>query len=319
MRRAVVAGVGAYLPQEIRTNAQIAAMVETNDSWIVERTGIRQRHIAAKGEVTSDLAAAAALQALDRAGMSARDIDLLLLATTTPDDTFPATAVHTQRKIGMSGGAAMDVAAACSGFVYGMHLADSLIRTGAAKNILFIGAEIFSRIVDWTDRNTCILFGDGAGALVLRAEENTERGILHTHIGSDGAQASLLYTTGGVARTQSAGTVVMQGREVFRHAVARMSEEVQTGLAATHLTTAEIDWLVPHQANARIIGAVGDKLGVGAERTILSVDRHGNTSAASIPLALAMGLEEGKIKTGNLIATPALGAGLTWGSSLIRW
>ncbi len=323
MIRATVAGIGAYLPQEIRTNADLEKMVETKDSWIVERTGIKQRHIAAKDEVTSDLAAAAAQQALQQAGMSISEIDLLLLATTTPDDTFPATAVHTQRKLGMRQGAAMDLAAACSGFVYGLHLADSLIRTGAARNVLLVGAEIFSRIVDWTDRNTCILFGDGAGAMVLRAETgqgtNADRGILHTHIASDGDFAPLLYTTGGVARTQTAGKVIMQGREVFRHAVSRMSEEVQRGLEATGLTAADLHWLVPHQANARILSAVGEKLDVGPERAILSADRHGNTSAASIPLALAVGVREGKIKRDDLIATPALGAGLTWGSSLIRW
>lgn len=323
MIRACVAGIGSYLPAEIRTNADLEKTVATNDAWIVERTGIKQRHIAATGELTSDLAAAAAKQALERAGIPISEVDLLLLATTTPDDTFPATAVHTQRKLGMNQGAAMDLAAACSGFVYGLHLADSLIRTGSARTILLVGAEIFSRIVDWTDRNTCILFGDGAGAIVLRAEEGQgnagDRGILHSRIGSNGQYAPLLYTSGGVARNQTAGHVVMNGREVYRHAVTRMADEVQHGLNETGLQASDIRWLVPHQANARIMSAVGEKLGIGMDHTLLSVDRHGNTSAASIPLALATGMDEGKIQRGDLIATPALGAGLTWGSSLIRW
>jgi 3-oxoacyl-[acyl-carrier-protein] synthase-3 len=323
MLRAVVAGVGSYLPAQVRTNADIAQMVETNDAWIVERTGIEQRHIAASDEMTSDLAAAACKQALERAGISASDVDLLLVATATPDETFPSTAAYAQKKIGMTQGAAMDIAAACSGFVYGLHLAKALIATGQAKTILLTGAEIFSRIVDWSDRNTCILFGDGAGAVVLRAEEGkgdtSDRGVLYTRIASDGTHAPLLHTTGGVARTQTAGSVLMNGREVFRHAVSHMSEEVSASLEATGLSADAIRWLVPHQANARIMGAVATRLGVTEDRVIQSVSQHANTSAASIPLAFAQAYDQNLFAKGDLIATPALGAGLTWGTSLLRW
>ena len=323
MKRAVIAGVGAYLPKHVRTNFDIEKMVETSDARIVELTGIRQRHIAAEGEMTSDLAAGACKAALAQAGIDISEVDMLLVATATPEETFPSTAAYTQAKLGMKQGGAMDLAAACSGFVYGLHLARALIASGQARTILLAGAEIFSRIVDWTDRNTCILFGDGAGAVVLRAEEGkgdaTDRGVLYTNIASDGTLAPLLRTSGGTASTQNAGMVLMNGREVFRHAVARMTDEVVHSTEHLGVPMDAIRWLVPHQANARILSAVGEKLGIGPERVIQSVSQHANTSAASIPLAFAHAVAEGKFQRGDLIATPALGAGLTWGTSLLRW
>lgn len=318
--RSVITGLGHYLPAKVLTNDELAQRVETSDEWIRERTGIEQRHIAADGEVTSDLAAAAAKEALANAGLKADDIDLVLVATGTPDDTMPATAVHTQHKLGMTRGAGFDLQAACSGFVYGLHTADAFLRAGSAKRVLVIGAETFSRVVDWNDRGTCILFGDGAGAVVVEASTDEKtRGILHSEICSDGQYAPLLCTTGGVSRTQTTGVLTMQGREVFRHAVAKMSEAVERSLVATGLAKSDIDYVVAHQANARILSSVADKLGVPHEKALMSVDKHGNTSAASIPLALAVAQQKGQLEKGQLLALPALGAGLTWGNCLLRW
>lgn len=323
MRRAVVAGIGAYLPKRVMTNADFETLVETNDQWIVERTGIRERRIAAEGELTSDLAAAAAKEALKHAGLKPDDIDTVILATTTPDDTMPASAVKVQHKLGMTKGAAFDVNAACSGFVYAMSVANSFIVSGQANRVLVIGAETFSRILDWKDRGTCILFGDGAGAVVLAADEqpgkNTDRGVLAVHIGSDGGYAPILGTSGGVSSTQAAGTLFMAGKEVYRHAVARMPQAVEESMRAIGLPVSVIDWLAPHQANQRILEAVADRLGIAGEKAISTVAGHANTSAASIPLALHAAVTDGRIKPGHLVACPALGAGLTWGCAVIRW
>lgn len=323
MRRAVIQGTGAYLPARVLTNQELSTQVDTNDEWIRERTGICQRHIAAEGEFTSDLATNAAKEALKNSGVAVAEIDLLIVATSTPDDTIPATATRVQQKLGMKQGAAFDINAVCSGFVYAVSLADAYLTAGKAKTALIIGAETFSRVIDWKDRSTCILFGDGAGAVVLRAEEDTgtaqDRGVLYTQIASDGEYGELLYTDGGVSRTQRAGVLHMQGKEVFRHAVAKMGDSVEAGLEKIGLTNADINWLVPHQANARILQATAKRLNVDENRVILTVDNHANTSAASIPLALACADKAGKFKKGNLIATPALGAGLTWGTCLIRW
>ncbi len=319
MKQSVVRGVGAYLPLRIMKNQEFEATLDTNDAWIVERTGIRQRHIAADGETTSDLGAHAARAALADAKLTPSDIDLVIVATTTPDETMPATATRIQHKLGIMQGAAFDVNAACSGFIYALTIADSLLKTGAATRALVIGAETYSRILNWQDRGTCILFGDGAGALVLEAQENTERGVVYSRIHSDGQYGDLLATTGGVSKTKQAGTLFMEGKEIFRHASAKMSASVSTALAALNLTASDVDWLVPHQANARILAAVAQKLGITEEHIISTVANHANTSAASIPLALAEAHNAGKLKPGQLIALTALGAGLTWGSCLVRW
>jgi 3-oxoacyl-[acyl-carrier-protein] synthase-3 len=320
MNRAVVAGCGSYLPSRLVTNADLEASLNTNDAWIRERTGITQRHIAAEGEHTSDLAAKAGLAALKHAGIAPESVDTILLATSTPDYTFPAAATLVQKKIGCGQAAAMDVNGACSGFVYGLTLANALIRSGQSKTVLVIGAEIMSRVVDWTDRGICILFGDGAGALVLTAEDGEgTRGILGSEMFSDGSHVDLLKTTGGVSATQTAGFLQMQGKEVFRHAVAKMSESSARTLATHGLDAALVDWVVPHQANARILHACMDKLGLDESKLILTVDRHANTSAASIPLALADACHQGKIVKDNIVLLTALGAGLTWGSCIIRW
>ncbi|MGB1539553.1 MAG: beta-ketoacyl-ACP synthase III [Rickettsiales bacterium] len=321
--RSVITGWGSYLPQQILTNADLEKKVETSDEWIRERTGICQRHIAAEGEYTSDLAANAAKAAMEKAGLAPEEIDLVLVATSTPDDTLPATAVKVQHKLGITQGAAFDINAVCSGFLYGLTTADAFIASGKAKNAIVIGAETYSRILDWEDRTTCILFGDGAGAVVLQAQEgqgtSEDRGILFTQICSDGQYAPLLGSTGGVSRTQTAGTLFMQGKEIFRHAVAKMAGSVEAGAAATGIPTDAIDWLIPHQANSRILQATAKRLNIPEERAIITVDKHANTSAASIPLALASAADAGRFKAGDIIATPALGAGLTWGSCLIRW
>jgi 3-oxoacyl-[acyl-carrier-protein] synthase III len=315
--RSVVKGVGSYLPQHVLTNAELEKKVKTSDAWIVERTGIRQRHIAAEGELTSDLAAHAARRALEQAKLSPDDIDLVLLATTTPDDTLPATATKLQHKIGMTRGAAFDINAACAGFVYALATADSFIRCGAARRVLVVGAETYSRIVDWEDRSTCILFGDGAGALILEASELKDRGILFAKIHSDGQYHSILCATGGVSSTQNAGHLTMAGKEVFRHGVAKMAEAVEEGLQALGLTPEALNWIVPHQANIRIMQGVAKRLEAGQEKLIITVDKHANTSAASIPLALAA--EQGRFRPGQLMALTALGAGLTWGACILRW
>jgi len=297
-------------------------MVDTSDDWIAQRTGIHERHIAADNETTSDLALAAARPALEASGLDARDIDLIVLATTTPDRTFPATAVRVQKSLGMESGAAFDIQAVCSGFVYALAVADNFLRVGQAKRALVIGAETFSRILDWTDRGTCVLFGDGAGAVVLEAKSEAEaagRGIISTHLHSDGRFQDILYVDGGPSSTGTVGKLRMNGKEVFRHAVQRLSDVVEETLKANNLTSDDIDWLVPHQANQRIIDSTARKLGLPIERVVSTISRHGNTSAASIPLALAEAVGDGRIKKGDLILTEAMGGGLTWGSALIRW
>ncbi|HEY2890031.1 MAG TPA: beta-ketoacyl-ACP synthase III [Dongiaceae bacterium] len=321
--RSRVTGCGAYLPQKIVTNAELADRLRTSDDWIAQRTGIRQRHVAADGEFTSDLATNAAEAALTSAGLTGDDIDLLVLATTTPDHTFPATATKVQARIGMTHGAAFDIQAVCSGFVYALATADNFIKAGQAKTALVIGAETFSRILDWNDRGTCVLFGDGAGAVVLQAGEGkgtvADRGVLTTHLFSDGRHYKLLYVDGGPSATRTTGHVQMEGREVFRHAVVKMGEAVDTAMAAMGIEGRELDWLVPHQANLRIIDSMGQRLHLPPEKVVVTVDRHANTSAASIPLALAQAVSDGRIKPGHLVLLEAMGGGFTWGSALIRW
>lgn len=323
MIRSVVVGCGSYLPERVLTNADLAKMVDTSDEWIVERSGIRQRHIAADNEKTSDLAIKASQAALKNAGLTADDIDLIVLATATPDQTFPATACRVQAELGMTRGFAFDVQAVCSGFIYALATADNFIKAGQVKTALVIGAETFSRILDWTDRTTCVLFADGAGALVLRAEEgkgNTDdRGVLTTHLHSDGRHNDLLYVDGGPSSTQTTGHVRMHGKEVFRHAVVNLADVVKTTLAAVNMKPEQIDWLVPHQANKRIIDGTARKLGMDTSRVVLTVDHHGNTSAASVPLALAEAVADGRIKRGDVLLLEAMGGGFTWGSALVRW
>lgn len=328
--RSHVLGCGGYLPERIVTNDELAKTLDTTDAWIRQRTGIRQRHIAATGELTSDLAVQAAERALMAANLKGNDIDLLILATATPDNTFPATATKVQARIGMTGGAAFDVQAVCSGFIYALAVADNFLRGGQAKRALVIGAETFSRILDWTDRGTCILFGDGAGALVLEARptnghaeagrrSNMERGVLSTHLHSDGSNYSLLYVDGGPSLNGRAGHVRMEGKEVFRLAVERLAAAVDEALTANGLNAADIDWLVPHQANKRIIDGMGRRLGLPAAKVVVTIDRHANTSAASVPLALAEATADGRIKPGDLVLMEAMGGGLTWGAGLVRW
>ena len=320
--RSQILGVGAYLPERVLTNAELAARVDTSDSWIVERTGIRQRHIAADGQFTSDLALRAARRALAAAGIEGGEVDLVVVATATPDHTFPATAAKVQAGLGMTGGIAFDVQAVCSGFVYALAVADNFLRLGQARTALVIGAETFSRILDWTDRATCVLFGDGAGAVVLRSHrcEGTplDRGILSTHLHADGRHHNLLYVDGGPSTTQTAGFVHMEGREVFRHAVVHLAEVVGEALSANGLVPSDIDWLVPHQANRRIIDGTARKLGMTTERVVITVDHHANTSAASIPLALAEAVGDGRIRRGHLVLLEAMGGGFTWGAGLVR-
>ena len=321
LMRAQVAGCGAYLPERVLTNDELARRLDTSDEWIRQRTGIGERRIAADGELTSDLAVAAARRALRHAGMSGSDLDLIVLATATPDQTFPATAVKVQAQLGMKRGAAFDVQAVCSGFIFALAVADNALRLGQARTALVIGAETFSRILDWQDRGTCVLFGDGAGAIVLNAVPATPggRGVLSTHLHSDGRQHDILYVDGGPSSTGTAGLLRMEGREVFRQAVQHLSEVLEEALAANGLCAADIDWLVPHQANTRIIDAVGRKLGLAGGRTVLTIERHANTSAASIPLALDEAVADGRIKPGHLVLMEALGGGLTWGASVVRW
>ena len=322
MLRARLVGCGSYLPRRVVTNAELAERVATSDEWIQQRTGIRQRHVAATGECTSDLAEAAAREALDRAQVKPGTLDLLVLATATPDNTFPATATKVQARLGMTGGFAFDVQAVCAGFVYALATANNFIATGQAKTALVIGAETFSRILDWEDRGTCVLFGDGAGAVVLRAEPGqgttADRGILSTHLHSDGREYDKLYVDGGPSATRTTGYLRMEGREVFRHAVVRLTEAVTEALEANRLSADQIDWLVPHQANSRIIEATGKRLNLPADKVIMTVDKHANTSAASIPLALAEGVRDGRIRDGQLVLMEALGGGFAWGSALVR-
>ena len=327
-----IAGCGSYLPARVMTNDELAAMVDTSDAWIVERTGIRQRHIAAEGEFTSDLAFKAAEKALVDAGLAADDVDMIVVATTTPDNTFPAVATQVQAKLGLGHGTAFDVQAVCSGFIYGLAVADNFIKGGQARTVLVIGADTMSRILDWKDRDTCVLFGDGAGAVVVVAAENESGnpggggtgnsgapGILSTHLHSDGRLTELLYVDGGPSTTQTAGYLRMQGREVFRRAVVNMAEVVNEAMAANGLTVADIDWVVPHQANKRILDRTARKLGLPPERVVVTIDRHANTSAASVPLALDEAVRDGRIREGQLILMEAMGGGMTWGAGLVRW
>ena len=323
MLRSVVIGCGSYLPSRILTNQELARSVETTDEWIVQRTGIRERHIAAPGELTSDLALNAAKAAIANAKIEATSIDLIVLGTSTPDQTFPATAVTVQAALGIHHGAAFDLQAVCSGFVYALSVVDALLRSGAYKRALVIGAETFSRILDWNDRTTCVLFGDGAGAVVLEAQEQggtiADRGILTTHLRSDGRHRAKLYVDGGPSSTQTVGHLRMEGREVFKHAVAMITDVIDDAFKATGTSANDIDWFVPHQANKRIIDGSAHKLGIAPEKVVLTVDRHGNTSAASIPLALADAVADRRIRRGNLILLEAMGGGFTWGSALLRW
>ena len=318
MRRARIAGVGSYLPERIVTNDELARTVDTSDEWIVSRTGIRQRHLAGPHETATFMAARASEAALAQAGISASEVDAIILATATPDDAFPATAVRVQAALGLSTGFAFDVSAACSGFIYALATADAFIRCGTIRTALVIGTEVYSRILDWSDRNTCVLFGDGAGAVVLRADESGA-GILSTHLHANGEHAGMLYVDGAVGQPERSGHLVMKGQEVFRHAVAKLAAVVDEALEANGLSHADVDWLVPHQANRRIIDSMGKKLGLPGERVVVTVDRHANTSAASIPLALAEAVADGRIRRGQLVLMEALGGGLTWGSALVRF
>jgi 3-oxoacyl-[acyl-carrier-protein] synthase-3 len=321
--RSVVRGVGSYLPARTLTNAELAQMVDTSDEWIVQRTGIRERHIAAKGEKTSDLAVAAAKAALGNAGMSAADIDLILVATSTPDLTFPATATTVQAELGITRGAAFDLQAVCSGFVYAMATADQYLRSGDFTRALVIGAETFSRILDWNDRTTCVLFGDGAGAVVLERSEQPgkrdDRGILVSKLRSDGRHREKLFVDGGPGSTGTVGHLRMEGKEVFRHAVGMITDVIEDAYAATGYSSDDIDWFVPHQANLRIIDGSARKLKIAPNKVVVTVDKHGNTSAASIPLALSSAVSDGRIKRGDLVLLEAMGGGFTWGSTLLRW
>jgi 3-oxoacyl-[acyl-carrier-protein] synthase-3 len=320
--RSVILGAGCYLPARVVTNDELAKQVDTSDEWIVQRTGIRARHIAAEGEVTSDLAIRAAQAALADAKVDAQSIDLIVVATSTPDNTFPASAVTVQAGLGITTGAAFDLQAVCSGFVYGLSVVDALLRAGTFRRALLIGAETFSRILDWSDRTTCVLFGDGAGAVVMEAQEqpglNTDRGVLTSHLRSDGRHKNKLYVDGGPSSTQTTGHLRMEGREVFKHAVGMITDVIRDAFAATGYTADDLDWFVPHQANRRIIDASAHKLGIDPAKVIITVDRHGNTSAASIPLALCAAIADGRIKRGDLVMLEAMGGGFTWGAALVR-
>jgi 3-oxoacyl-[acyl-carrier-protein] synthase III len=322
--RSHVIACGGYLPERIVSNAELAQRLDTSDEWIVQRTGIRQRHVAAPGEFTSDLALKAAERALANAGMTGADIDLIVLATATPDHTFPATATKVQAALGMTHGAAFDVQAVCTGFIYALAIADNFLRCGQARTALVIGAETFSRILNWEDRGTCVLFGDGAGAMVLRAHRDEgggarERGVLSTHLHSEGELYDILYVDGGPSTTGTSGFLRMEGKEVFRHAVHRLARVVDEALNANGLKASALDWLVPHQANRRIIDSIGRKLDLAPEKVVITIDRHANTSAASVPLALAEALGDGRIKPGQLVLMEAMGGGITWGAALVRW
>lgn len=321
--RSIILGCGSYLPARVMTNDDLTKIVDTSDEWISERTGIKSRHIAADGETTSDLAYHAAIAALDHAGVTVDELDLIVLATATPDNTFPATATKVQARLGMKRGAAFDVQAVCSGFIYALSIADNFIKAGQARTVLVIGAETFSRILDWTDRTTCVLFGDGAGAVVLRAQEGqgtaADQGILSTHLHSDGCHHDLLYVDGGPSSTQTVGHLRMRGQEVFKHAVVNLADVVREALAANDMQPSDIDWLVPHQANRRIIEGTGRKLKLDPARVVVTVDHHGNTSAASIPLALVEAVHDGRIKRGDVLLLEAMGGGFTWGGALVRY
>lgn len=318
--RSKILGCGSYLPDNCVTNDELAKTVDTSDEWIVARTGIKQRYIAKEGELTSDLARKAALKAIEHAGIDVQEIDLIVLGTTTPDNTFPSTATKVQAQLGLTHGFAMDVQAVCSGFMFALATADNFLKAGQGKTALVIGAETFSRLLDWEDRTTCVLFGDGAGAVILRAEESSESdGILSTHLHSDGRHQDILIVDGGPGLTQTTGHVRMAGKEVFRHAVVNLAEVVKEALAANDLSSDDIDWIVPHQANKRILDGTAKKLKVSADKVVVTVDQHANTSAASIPLALDAAVRDGRIKRGDLLILEAMGGGLTWGSALVRW
>jgi 3-oxoacyl-[acyl-carrier-protein] synthase-3 len=321
--RSVVAGVGGYLPSRILTNAELATMVDTSDDWILQRTGIRERHIAAEGETTAMLGEKAARAALANARLEPSDIDLIIVATSTPDYTFPATATQIQAALGIVHGVAFDLQAVCSGFVFAVATADKFLRSGSHRRALVIGAETFSRIIDWTDRTTCVLFGDGAGAMILEAQEGcprlSERGVLTTHLRSDGRHRAKLHVDGGPSSTQTVGHLRMEGKEVFRFAVGMVTDVVKDAFAAAGVTPADLQWFVPHQANRRIIDMSAAKLGISPEKIVATVQSHGNTSAASIPLALSVAVGDGRIKRGDLVMLEAVGGGFTWGSALIRW
>ena len=323
MVRSVVRGIGSALPRRIMKNADFEGMVETSDEWIVQRTGIRQRHIAGEGETTASFGEAAARAALENAGLTAADIDLIVVATSTPDNTFPATAVDIQNRLGMRHGFAFDMQAVCSGFVYAVTTADLYLKGGLAKRVLVIGAETFSRILDWTDRSTCVLFGDGAGALVLEAAEGegglSDRGIIASSLRSDGAHKDKLFVDGGPGTTGTVGHLRMEGREVFKHAVGMITDVIEATYAKAGITSEDLDWFVPHQANKRIIDASAKKLGIAEEKVVTTVQLHGNTSAASVPLALSVAVADGRIKKGDLVLLEAMGGGFTWGAVLVRW
>ncbi|OYU14301.1 MAG: 3-oxoacyl-ACP synthase [Alphaproteobacteria bacterium PA4] len=323
MIRSRIIGTGSYLPQTILTNAELAARVDTSDDWIVERTGIAKRHIAAAGEFTSDLGTAAATAALAAAGLTPQDIDLIIVATATPDQTFPACATVIQHKLGMVHGVAFDVAAVCSGFLYALSVADAMLVSGAHRTALVIGAETFSRILDWEDRATCVLFGDGAGAVVLRAETGaglaSDHGILASRLHSDGRYNDLLYVDGGPGSTGTTGKLRMKGKEVFRHAVTNLASVMTETLAAAGLSAADVAWVVPHQANLRILEGTAKKLGLSMDQVVVTVDQHANTSAASVPLALDTAVRDGRVKPGDLLLLEAMGGGFTWGASAVRW
>jgi len=321
--RSVVRGCGSYLPPKVVTNADLASVVDTSDEWIVQRTGIRQRHIAADNETTSYLGIRAAQAALDAAGLKPEDIDLIVCATSTPDFTFPSTASVIQAGLGITHGAAFDIQAVCTGFVFAVATADKFLCSGSHRRALVIGAETFSRILDWTDRTTCVLFGDGAGAIVLEAQESNgtieDRGVLSSHLRTDGRHRDKLFVDGGPGSTKTVGHLRMQGKEVFRHAVGMVTDVITDAFAANGVTADDLDWFVPHQANKRIITSSADKLGIAMDKVVMTVEQHGNTSAASIPLALSVAIADGRIKTGDLVMIEAMGGGFTWGSALIRW
>jgi 3-oxoacyl-[acyl-carrier-protein] synthase-3 len=319
--RSQIVGCGAYLPERIVTNDELARRLETSDTWIRDRTGIRQRHIAGPHETAAFMATAAARAALDHAEAAPAEVDAIILATSTPDQAFPATALRVQAALGVTNGFGFDLAAACAGFIYALATADSLIRSGAARGVLVIGSEVYSRILNWNDRGTCVLFGDGAGAVFLRAGEgrgSIDRGILSSHMHAQGTLGDILYVDGAVGQPDKPSHLVMKGQEVFRHAVLRLAEAVDEALAANGLSRGDVDWLVPHQANLRIIEAMGKRLGLPSERVVVTVDRHANTSAASVPLALAEAVKDGRIRRGDLVLMEALGGGLAWGSALVR-
>jgi 3-oxoacyl-[acyl-carrier-protein] synthase-3 len=321
--RSVVRGLGAYLPERTVTNADLEKMVETSDEWIVQRTGIRERHFAAEGETTSMLGERAARAALADAGLEPGDIDLIIVGTSTPDYTFPSVATQIQAALGITAGVAFDLQAVCSGFVFAVATADKFLASGSHKRALVIGAETFSRLLDWSDRTTCVLFGDGAGAIVLEAQPGdgttADRGVLSSHLRSDGRHRSKLYVDGGVSTTRTVGHLRMEGKEVFRHAVGMVTDVIKDAFAATGTSGDDLDWFVPHQANRRIIDASAEKLGIAPQKVVTTVHRHGNTSAASIPLALSVARDDGRIKQGDLVMIEAMGGGFTWGSALIRW